>query len=63
VAQLHTPLRDAATSVAELKSQPGKDIGMDIGVLGSGELAQSLMRHNLVHTHLLPIHPLGLGSR
>ncbi len=38
---------DAAEAVATLKGQPGKDLV----VLGSGELVQSLMRHNLVETN------------
>ncbi len=49
---------DVAEAVAKLKEQPGKDIG----VLGSGELVQSLMRHNLVDKYVLLIHPLVLGS-
>jgi dihydrofolate reductase len=49
---------DAAEAVKELKEQPGKDIG----VLGSGELVQSLIRHQLVDQYLLMIHPLVLGS-
>jgi dihydrofolate reductase len=49
---------DAADAVKELKEQPGEDIG----VLGSGELVQSLMRHQLVDEYLLMIHPLVLGS-
>lgn len=49
---------DAAEAVKELKEQPGKDIG----VLGSGELVQSLIRHQLVDEYLLMIHPLVLGS-
>jgi dihydrofolate reductase len=49
---------DAAEAVKELKEQPGKDIG----VLGSGELVQSLIRHQLVDEYLLLIHPLVLGS-
>src|SRR4029450_11181826 len=44
--------------VARLKEQPGQDIV----VLGSGELIQSLMRHNLVDEFVLLIHPLVLGS-
>jgi dihydrofolate reductase len=34
----------------------------DLTVLGSGELVQSLMRHDLVDEYLLMIHPLVLGS-
>src|SRR5918995_90076 len=49
---------DAADAVKELKEQPGEDIG----VLGSGELVQSLIRHQLVDEYLLMIHPLVLGS-
>lgn len=49
---------NVAEAVAKLKEQPGKDIG----VLGSGELVQSLMRHNLVDKYVLMIHPLVLGS-
>jgi dihydrofolate reductase len=49
---------DAAEAVARLKEQPGKDIG----VLGSGELVQSLMRHDLIDEYKLLIHPLVLGS-
>jgi dihydrofolate reductase len=49
---------DATQAVAKLKQQPGKDIV----VIGSGELVQSLRRHNLVDTYVLLIHPLVLGS-
>jgi dihydrofolate reductase len=49
---------EASAAVAKLKEQPGKDIG----VLGSGELLQSLMRHNLIDRYVLMIHPLVLGS-
>ncbi len=49
---------DAADAVARLKEQPGKDLV----ILGSGELAQSLMRRNLIDGYLLTIHPLVLGS-
>jgi dihydrofolate reductase len=44
--------------VARLREQPGKDLV----VLGSGELVQSLMRHNLVDEYVLQIYPLVLGS-
>lgn len=44
--------------MARLKEQPGKDIV----VLGSGDLLQPLIRHNLVDTYVLLIHPLVLGS-
>lgn len=49
---------DAAEAVARLKEQPGKDLV----ILGSGELIQSLMRHNLIDEYLLMIHPLVLGA-
>jgi dihydrofolate reductase len=49
---------DAAEAVARLKEQPNNDLGM----LGSGELAQSLMPRNLIDEHVLLIHPLVLGS-
>jgi dihydrofolate reductase len=49
---------DVAEAVAKLREQPGKDIG----VLGSGELIQSLMRHDLIDEYVLMIHPLVLGS-
>ncbi len=49
---------DVAEAVASLKQQPGADIV----ILGSGELIQSLMRHNLIDQFTLLIHPLVLGS-
>jgi len=49
---------DAATAVAKLRDQPGKDVV----VLGSGELAQSLMRRHLVDIYVLLVHPLVLGT-
>jgi dihydrofolate reductase len=49
---------DAAEAVAGLKQQPGKDLV----VLGSGELARSLMRRDLVDRYVLLIYPLVLGS-
>jgi dihydrofolate reductase len=48
---------DAAEAVAKLKEEPG-----DIIILGSGVLVQSLMRHNLIDSYILLIHPLVLGS-
>ena len=45
-------------AVAELKAQPGKDFL----VMGSGELVQTLMQHNLVDEYVLLIHPLVLGT-
>jgi dihydrofolate reductase len=49
---------DAATAVAKLKEQPGKDIV----VLGSGVLVDSLRRSGLIDEYVLLIHPLVLGS-
>ena len=49
---------DAAEAVASLKQQLGKDLL----IMGSGELIQSLMPHNLVDEYVLLIHPLVLGT-
>jgi dihydrofolate reductase len=49
---------DVADAVAELKKQPGKDLG----IMGSGELIRSLMPAGLIDEYLLMIHPLVLGS-
>ena len=49
---------DASEAVAGLKKQPGKDLG----IMGSGELIQSLMPAGLIDEYLLMIHPLILGS-
>jgi dihydrofolate reductase len=49
---------DAALAVAELKQQPGGDLG----VLGSGMLVRSLMQGGLVDEFVLMIHPLVLGT-
>jgi dihydrofolate reductase len=49
---------DAAEAVAQLKQTPGPDLL----VMGSGVLAQSLMRRELVDEYQLVIHPLVLGS-
>ena len=48
---------DVVQAVAELKE--GDE---DIGILGSGELVRSLMRHDLIDQYVLSIHPLVLGS-
>jgi len=47
---------DVPEAVAGLKAQPGKDFL----VMGSGELVQTLMKHNLVDLYILLIHPLVL---
>lgn len=49
---------DVGDAVTKLKATQGNDLV----VLGSGELAQGLMRRNLVDTYILMIHPLVLGS-
>jgi dihydrofolate reductase len=49
---------DVPEAVAGLKAQLEKDMV----VLGSGELARTLIKHNLVDRYTLLIHPLLLGS-
>lgn len=49
---------DAAGSVAKLKAEDGPDLV----VLGSADLVQTLMKHDLVDEYLLQIHPLVLGD-
>ena len=49
---------DATEAVAKLKFESSQDLV----VLGSGDLVQSLMRHNLIDEYVLLIHPLILGS-
>jgi dihydrofolate reductase len=49
---------DAATAVAELKTQP---LGT-LTIFGSGELVRALMAADLVDEFLLLVHPLVLGS-
>lgn len=53
-----TVVRDVVEAVRELKEQPGKDIS----VLGSGDLAQTLMANDLVDVYSLSIFPIVLGS-
>lgn len=48
---------DAGDAVAELKAGH-----KDLVVLGSGDLIQSLMRHDLIDEYLVLIHPLVLGK-
>src|SRR5215212_1429875 len=49
---------DVPEAVTELKAHLDKDLV----VLGSGELIQALMTHNLVDQYMLLIYPLILGS-
>lgn len=49
---------DAAAAVARLKQQ----LNENLLIMGSGELIQSLMRHNLIDEYILLIHPLVLGT-
>jgi dihydrofolate reductase len=49
---------DVAQEVARLKEQPGKNIT----VLGSGNLVQTLMEHDLVDEYFLAVFPIVLSS-
>jgi dihydrofolate reductase len=49
---------EAAETVARLKAETDGDLV----ILGSGELVQTLMRHNLIDVFVLMIHPVVLGS-
>lgn len=49
---------DVSKAVAQLKAQLDKNLV----VMGSGELIQSLIQHNLVDRYVLLIHPLVLGA-
>ena len=49
---------NAEETVAALKNDPG----VDLTILGSGELVRSLMRCNLIDQFILLIHPLVLGA-
>jgi dihydrofolate reductase len=49
---------DVAEEVARLKAEPGGNIA----VLGSGELLQTLIRHDLVDQYFLGVFPLLLGG-
>ena len=49
---------DVASAVERLKHEPGADLT----VMGSGELIQTLMRHELIDEYLLLIHPIVLGT-
>jgi dihydrofolate reductase len=49
---------DVAEEVASLKEQPRKNIA----VLGSGDLVQTLLEHDLVDEFFLAVYPIVLGS-
>jgi dihydrofolate reductase len=49
---------DAAEEVAKLKDQPGKNIA----IVGSGDLVQTLIEHELVDEYFLAVFPIVLGS-
>ncbi len=49
---------DVVEEVAKLKDQPGKNIA----VLGSGDLVQTLIQHDLVDEYFLAVFPVVLGS-
>jgi dihydrofolate reductase len=50
---------NVAAEIAKLKQQPGSGV---LSVSGSGKLAQSLRKDNLIDEYELWIHPLVLGS-
>jgi dihydrofolate reductase len=50
-----TLVRDVAEMLAAYE-------GPDLTVLGSGDLVQTLMRHDLIDEYLLMMHPLVIGS-
>jgi dihydrofolate reductase len=49
---------DIAEKVAQIKQQPGPDLN----VWGSGNLLQTLMKHDLVNAFWLMIYPVTLGA-
>jgi len=53
-----TVIRDVPQEVAVLKQQPGKPII----ALGSSQLVQTLIEHDLVDEYLLWLHPIVLGE-
>lgn len=55
--ELHGDQGDVVAGIKKLKEQAGKDIR----VIGSGELAQTLIEHNLVDEYNLMIHPIVLA--
>jgi dihydrofolate reductase len=49
---------DAVKGISDVRAGDGKDIQ----VIGSGELVQTLMKHDLVDEYRLMIHPIVMGS-
>jgi dihydrofolate reductase len=56
--ELDAPEGDAAASVKELKETSD----LDLMILGSGDLIQTLMWHDLIDEYVVLIHPLVLGT-
>jgi dihydrofolate reductase len=50
------------SDVADAVSQLKREQTVDLTVMGSGELIQTLMRHDLIDEYPLFIHPLVLGT-
>jgi dihydrofolate reductase len=49
---------DVPKAIAQIKARPDGDMV----ALGSGELVKTLMKHDLIDTYILLIHPLVLGT-
>jgi dihydrofolate reductase len=49
---------DVVTEITNVKEQPGNNIT----ILGSGELIQTLMKHDLIDQYVLVVYPIVLGS-
>lgn len=54
----HLITGDVAKEIATLKAEPGKDLQ----VIGSGDLVQTLIQHDLVDEYHLMINPIVLGG-
>jgi dihydrofolate reductase len=54
----HVIKGDVGKDVARLKQESGKDLQ----VIGSGQLVQTLMQHDLVDEYRLMIHPIVIGT-
>lgn len=54
----HLIAGDVVAGIRKLKEEAGKDLG----VIGSGQLAQKLMANDLVDEYRLMIHPVVVGS-